>query len=139
MRSDADRPILLLASMALVVIAIIASMAALDPGVRRSVADILGYGGPHSDDASGTRTLYHSGVPIGGEKGGETYAAYLARREKKWTDGFGGFACPGSCAGHEAGYRWAEAWRLTHPRQCGGTTWDFVEGCAAYVLGQTDS
>ena len=130
-----DRPGLLLAAMALVVLAFIAALVAMDAGLRGSVVDLFGYGGPHSDEASGSRALFHTGVPIDGVKNGETYSAYNARRHTEEQAGFGGFGCPGGCARHEAGYRWAEENKVTSPRDCRGSSWEFVEGCAALVLG----
>lgn len=129
-----DRPGLLLAAMALVVLAIMVAMGAMDAGVRRTVVDLFGYGGPHSDEASGSRTLFHSRVPIDGMKNGETYAAYDRRRHGLSQAGFGGFGCPGGCERHEAGYRWAEERKVMSPRECGGPSWEFVEGRAAFVL-----
>ena len=129
-----DQPRILIAAMALVVLAIIGALAAMDAGMRASIVDIFGYGGPHSDGSSGSRRLFHSGVSISGEKNGETYAAYDARRRAMEVSGFRGFGCPGDCARHEAGYRWAEELQLASPWQCRGPSWEFVEGCAAYVL-----
>lgn len=129
-----DRPGLLLAAMALVVFVIMVAMGSLDAGVRRSVVDLFGYGGPHSDESSGSRALFHTRVPIDGMKNGETYAAYDKRRHALSQNGFGGFGCPGGCERHEAGYRWAEKRKVTSPRDCRGPTWEFVEGCAALVL-----
>ncbi|MGA9581664.1 MAG: hypothetical protein WBR13_06815 [Allosphingosinicella sp.] len=131
-----DRPGLFLAAMALVVLVIIVGLGAMDPSLRRSVVDLFGYGGPHSDESSGSRTLFHTGVPISGIKNGKTYTAYDRRRHAQGTAGFRGFACSGECERHEAGYRWAEAQNVTSPRNCRGPNWEFVEGCAAFVLGK---
>ena len=129
-----DRPGLLLAAMVLVVLVIMIAMGSMDAGVRRSVVDFFGYGGPHSDEASGSRALFHTRVPIDGVKNGETYAAYDKRRHGLSQAGFGGFGCPGGCGRHQAGYRWAEARKVTSPRDCRGPSWEFVEGCAAFLL-----
>jgi len=131
-----DRPGLLHAAMALVVIAIVVGLGSMDVGVRRSVVDLFGYGGPHSDEPSGSRTLFHSGVPIDGVKNGKTYAAYQARQRTQDEKGFHGFGCSGGCEGHEAGYRWAQANGIVRPRDCQGSNWEFLEGCAAYVSEQ---
>jgi hypothetical protein len=129
-----DRPGILLAAMALVVLAIVGSLGAMDAGIRASVVDFFGYGGPHADASSGNRRLFHSGVPIEGTKDGETYSAFDARRQKVDAIGFQGFGCIGDCSRHEAGYRWARDRQLSRARDCRGPTWEFVEGCAAYVL-----
>lgn len=129
-----DRPGVVLAAMALVVLVIIAAIGSMDSGIRRSVVDLFGYGGPHSDESSGTRTLFHTGVSIDGTKNGETYSTYDARRHRTGQTGFRGFGCPGSCERHEAGYRWAAEKGVARPRNCRGPSWEFVEGCAAFVL-----
>lgn len=129
-----DRPGIVLAVMALVVVAIVGSLGAMDAGIRASVADFFGYGGPHADESSGSRRLFHSGVPIEGVKNGETYAAFDARRQDLDVIGFHGFGCARDCRRHEAGYRWAEEQRVSRPRDCRGPSWEFLEGCAAYVL-----
>lgn len=130
----ADRPGLVLSAMVLVVLAITAGLWSMDAGLRRSFVDLFGYGGPHSDESSGSRDLYHSGVPIAGEKNGETYAAYDARRYAADVTGFRGFGCPDGCDRHEAGYAWAKAQGLSKAGDCKGPSWGFVEGCAAYML-----
>lgn len=129
----ADRPGLLLAAMALVVFAIMVAMASMDAGLRRSVVDLFGYGGPHSDEALGSRALFHTRVSIDGMKNGETYAAYDRRRHGLSESGFGGFGCPGGCERHEAGYRWAKEQGISTSQDCRGPTWEFVEGCAVYL------
>ena len=128
-----DRPGLLLAAMALVVLAFISALVAMDAGLRGSVVDLFGYGGPHSDEASGSRALFHTGVPIDGVKNGETYGVYDARRHTEEQAGFRGFGCPGGCARHEAGYRWAQVNKVTNARDCRGSSWEALEGCAAFV------
>ena len=128
-----DRPGLLLAAMALAVLAIIVALGSTDADLRRSVVDLFGYGGPHSDEPSGSRTLFHSGVPIDGVKNAESYAAYDARRHMQDESGFRGFGCSGRCERHEAGYRWAQATGIVRLRDCRGSSWEFLEGCTAYV------
>ncbi len=129
-----ERSRVVLFAMALVVLVIVGSLAGMDPGLRRSVVDLFGYGGPHSDESSGSRELFHSGVPIQGRKNGETYGEYDKRRHSRSVGGFRGFGCPSDCGRHEAGYRWAEERRLPTPRDCRGPSWEFVEGCAAYLM-----
>jgi hypothetical protein len=96
--------------------------------------DIAGYGGPHSDDAGGSRTLFHKGVPIGGRKHGETYGDYNNRRAGASADNFFGFGCLKDCTHHMAGYQWAYVHDVKKPKQCVGDSWGFVEGCAVVVL-----
>jgi hypothetical protein len=129
-----DRPGIVLAAMALVVLGIVGLLGAMDAGIRASVVDFFGYGGPHADESSGNRRLFHTGVPITGRKNGETYAEFDARRQGLDTVGFHGFGCVGQCGPHAAGYRWAREQRVSRPPDCRGPSWEFVEGCAAYLL-----
>jgi hypothetical protein len=48
---------------------------------------------------------------------------------------FGGFECTDDCSGHAAGYRWAEAHRITNESNCplNGNATSFYEGCVVYV------
>jgi hypothetical protein len=134
MRLPLDRPRFLLASMAVVVLLVLASLAAMDGGIRRSVADLFGYGGPHTDHFSGGRDLFHTGVAISGTKQGERYSDFDARRDRVQSTSFSGFGCPDACDEHERGYRWAAGNEVKEPRHCRGETWEFLEGCAAYAL-----
>lgn len=133
MSTDRDRSWLFVLAMGFVVIAIIIAIASIDRGIREAAQDMFGYGGPHSDESYGGRDLFHTGADIGGTKGGETYATYDARRDAEAADGFGGFACPGSCDTHRAGYDWAKKQNLGDDGQCRGPNWAFLEGCVAYV------
>ena len=81
--------------MALVVLAIMVAMASMDAGLRRSVVDLFGYGGPHSDEASGSRACSTRGVPIDGVKNGETYAAYDPDGDTAGAGGISRFRLPG--------------------------------------------
>ena len=133
MSPDRDRSWLFVVAMAVVVFAIIAAIASSDPGMRDAAQDMLGYGGPHSDESYGGRDLFHTGADIGGTKGGETYAAYDARRDSNSADSFAGFGCSGSCDTHKAGYTWSMKQGVDDVRQCRGPGWAFLEGCVAYV------
>ena len=46
---------------------------------------------------------------------------------------FHGYECTIDCAGHEAGYNWAEEHDITDEEDCGGDSESFIEGCKAYV------
>ena len=46
----------------------------------------------------------------------------------------GRFGCTGDCSGHEAGYAWAAERGITDPRQSGGRSQSFIEGCQDYAL-----
>ena len=133
MSTDRDRSWLFVVAMGFVVLAIIIAIASIDRGMREAAQDMLGYGGPHSDESYGGRDLFHTGVDIGGIKGGETYAAFDGRRDSGFSDGFSGFGCPGSCDTHKAGYAWAMKQGVGDLRQCRGSSWAFLEGCVAYV------
>lgn len=42
------------------------------------------------------------------------------------------------CAGHNAGYDWAEENGITDPSDCGGKSESFIEGCETYANEQSD-
>jgi hypothetical protein len=47
---------------------------------------------------------------------------------------FGGYECTDDCAGHKAGYDWAEANGITDPNDCTmGNSQSFYEGCVVYT------
>ncbi|MFV0388419.1 MAG: hypothetical protein ACK5NT_06675 [Pyrinomonadaceae bacterium] len=46
---------------------------------------------------------------------------------------FHGYKCKGNCAGHKAGYEWAEEKGISDPEDCGGKSRSFIEGCKAYA------
>lgn len=123
----------LIIAMALVIAIVALLIASLDSGFRNAAADLVGYGGRHSDDHAGKRHLFHTGADIRGTKNGETYAQYDSRRDRSSTVGFMGFGCIGTCAELEAGYRWGQENRPSRPKECGGSTWGFLEGCVAFV------
>lgn len=128
-----SRSWVILLVMALVVVASVLALAALDPGLRRSTVDLFGYGGAHSDEPSGSRDLFHTQIDIRGTRNGETYADYDKRRSADSADGFAGFGCAGSCVPHEEGFQWARSNNLTSEKQCRGNRWAVLEGCSAYV------
>jgi hypothetical protein len=95
----------------------------------------FGFTSPEYPDAdSADRTLLGTDADTSCIKGGMTYAQYNADRSD-WLDSFKGYGCKESCAGHEAGYAWAEKNGIGDPADCGGNSWDFEEGCAAYATG----
>jgi hypothetical protein len=51
---------------------------------------------------------------------------------------FEGFPCTQDCAGHEAGYKWAEEHDIDDPAKCGGTSKSFIEGCQAWASDADD-
>lgn len=133
MRLMVEKPRALLLAMGAVVSAVLLFLLAMDDGVRQNAADLFGYGGVHSDADEGSRDLFHTEVSIRGRRGGETYAAFDARRDASpGVEGFHGFGCLESCASHEAGYLWAASQKLANASDCRGASWAFVEGCAAY-------
>ena len=46
---------------------------------------------------------------------------------------FGGYECTEDCAGHNAGYEWAENNDISDIDDCGGKSQSFIEGCWVYV------
>lgn len=132
-RMSSDRPWIVLVAMGLVLVVMLGLIASMDPSFRNKAQDLFGYGGPHSDEEIGSRDLFHSGADISGQKEGESYAAYDARRNRIATAGFEGFGCLDTCRELQVGYRWAEANRVDQASRCRGATWPLVEGCVAYV------
>ena len=128
-----DRPWILIVSMALIALTVALAILMMDRGFRNSFLDLFGYGGPHSDEPSGNRDLFHTGANIRGQRNGESYAAYDARRDQSSSEGFQGFGCVGSCTDLELGYRWAQSNRITDAKECEGSSWSILEGCVAYV------
>ena len=60
------------------------------------------------------------------------------------TDLFHGYRCgAGDCLLHQQGYQWGAVHRVANPRDCRGTSEEFIEGCLAFAgiegpLGQKD-
>jgi hypothetical protein len=46
---------------------------------------------------------------------------------------FHGYACGGDCTGHQEGYSWASAHKISNPSDCRGTSETFIEGCKAFA------
>lgn len=108
------------------------------PSLFERVQDAFGYGGPHIDTPDHGRTLFHSDVDISGVRGGLTYAQFNARRAMNTVEGFAGFGCLGTCASHEAGFRWAAKHGVGKASECIGLSWSEIEGCAAFVNRKAD-
>ncbi len=112
-------------------------LVALNPDfrpLRNWTVDLFGYGGPHSDKSDSGRDLFHTRVDIRATKNGETYAGFNARRDLEANTAFYGFGCIAPCGEHLEGYRWAVRHNVTDPAECGGLSWAFAEGCAAYAI-----
>ena len=75
-----------------------------------------------------------------GIKGGESYSEFDNRRDtlEHSAGSYAGYGCTQDCSGHDAGYQWAEEHGVTDASECGGTSWSFEEGCAAYAEEQSD-
>lgn len=83
--------------------------------------------------------LYESDADTSGSKGDETYAEYDTRRGATASPGdVAGFGCTQDCSGHDAGFQWAEEHSVTDESECGGNSWSFQEGCAAYAREQSE-
>ncbi len=50
---------------------------------------------------------------------------------------FAGYDCIDDCAGHLAGYQWAEEHDIDDPDNCDANSQSFIEGCQAYALGMS--
>jgi hypothetical protein len=46
---------------------------------------------------------------------------------------FHGYACGADCIGHQKGYSWASAHKISDPMDCRGTSETFIEGCRAFA------
>ena len=46
---------------------------------------------------------------------------------------FYGYACGADCTGHQQGYSWASAHKISNPADCRGTSETFIEGCRAFA------
>ena len=68
----------------------------------------------------------------------EEPSPYIIRKEKSVEQSssgyYKGFECASNCSGHIAGYDWAEEKGIDDPRDCGGNSESFIEGCISYVL-----
>ena len=50
------------------------------------------------------------------------------------TDLFHGYRCGASgCLPHQQGYQWGAEHRVVNPRDCHGTSEEFIEGCLAFA------
>ena len=50
------------------------------------------------------------------------------------TDLFHGYRCgAGDCLLHQQGYQWGAVHRIANPRDCRGTSEEFIEGCLAFA------
>jgi hypothetical protein len=79
--------------------------------------------------ASVGRSEGHTPYPVNGYRPGE----YL----------FHGYRCGGDCRLHQKGYDWASQHGITNPKNCRGTSEEFIEGCLAFAgidgpLGERD-
>jgi hypothetical protein len=77
-------------------------------------------------------TLSDTVVRTNGMRGGRSYQEYESMRLLHPGGKFHGFTCFGSCAGHKAGYRWAEDGDVVDADECRGNSWAFTEGCIAF-------
>ncbi len=105
-------------------------LAGCDPPDRDAAASRPGFG------ANGRRDLIGSAADTGGEKGGQTYAAFDAYRDLKGSGlAFAGYGCVSDCADVIGGYRWARQRNVTDARLCEAATWGELEGCVAFAQG----
>lgn len=56
---------------------------------------------------------------------------------------FHGYRCGADCALHQKGYQWGLLHKVSDPRDCQGTSEEFIEGCLAFAgiegpLGERD-
>lgn len=48
-------------------------------------------------------------------------------------DLFHGYPCEADCSIHQAGYAWASTHKIANPKDCRGTSQEFIEGCLAFT------
>lgn len=48
-------------------------------------------------------------------------------------DLFHGYRCDMDCSIHQAGYAWASVHKIANPKDCKGTSQEFIEGCLAFT------
>lgn len=48
-------------------------------------------------------------------------------------DLFHGYRCSDDCLLHQQGYQWASEHKIRSPRDCRGTSEEFIEGCLAFA------
>lgn len=56
---------------------------------------------------------------------------------------FHGYPCDSDCLLHQKGYQWGSEHKITNPKDCRGTSEEFIEGCLAFAgiegpLGERD-
>lgn len=76
-------------------------------------------------DAAGLDTVIDPPRPSADE-------AHLLLAGTTYQDLAGVAACTSTCAGHEAGFRWARDNGIADPADCGGNSRSFTEGCWTY-------
>lgn len=87
--------------------------------------------------ANGRRDLIGTNVDTGGEKAGQTYAAYDDARDRTGTGlAFAGYGCQSDCADVIGGYQRARRGAVTDARRCAASAWGELEGCVAFAQGR---
>jgi len=79
--------------------------------------------------ASASEPAGHTPFPVNGYRPGD----YL----------FHGYRCGTDCAIHQKGFQWGSEHRIANPKDCRGTSEEFIEGCLAFAgvegpLGERD-
>lgn len=79
--------------------------------------------------ASASTSVGHTPFPVNGYRPGD----YL----------FHGYRCDTDCALHQKGFQWGSEHRIADPKDCQGTSEEFIEGCLAFAgiegpLGERD-
>lgn len=108
--------------------------------VATEVSDTSGYAEREYIPPVPNKDLEGTTSATEGIKGGRTYSAFDAARSADGGAEFHGYGCLGEdCSGHNAGYQWAEDSGVTDPAECGGNSWSFQEGCAAFAEEHADA
>jgi hypothetical protein len=106
---------------AVVLIAGLLALAACSPTPKEAATPV--------QTASASEPSGHTPFPANGYRAGE----YL----------FHGYRCGTDCLLHQKGYQWGSQHRIADPKDCQGTSEEFIEGCLAFAgvegpLGERD-
>jgi len=99
------------------------ALAACSPAPGKKARSSSDHAGADSAQAG------HTPFPVMGYRPGE----YL----------FHGYRCGDDCLLHQKGYQWASQHKIANPKDCQGTSEEFLEGCLAFAgiegpLGERD-
>jgi len=85
---------------------------------------------PATHQASASQTGGHTPLPVMADNHPGEYL-------------FHGYPCGSDCLLHQKGYQWGSVHKIVNPKDCRGTSEEFIEGCLAFAgiegpLGERD-